>query len=126
MKTATIQLPPDTSSSEAARRFVRSRLDEWAYAGVHDDVIIATAELVSNAVRHVGSPVRVRLRLDGGCLRLEVGDDSSTEPTLRAPDVNGGFGLTLVDSVCQRWGVDQVPDDGKIIWCDCGNGAPVR
>jgi anti-sigma regulatory factor (Ser/Thr protein kinase) len=121
MKTATIQLPPDTSSSEAARRFVRSRLDEWAYPGVRDDVLIATAELVSNALRHADGPVRIRLLLDGRCLRLEVGDDSSTEPTPRTPDVHGGFGLALVDSVCRRWGVDHVPDDGKVIWCDCGD-----
>jgi anti-sigma regulatory factor (Ser/Thr protein kinase) len=86
-----------------------------AIAGTLDAEIVAPAklllsELVTNSVRH-GSGDRVRVLLDArrpGRLRCEIVDaGSGFVPTARdrpATD-EGGWGLHLVESMAEAWGV---------------------
>jgi hypothetical protein len=118
MLTASVELPGQVGSSAAARRFVVTQLAEWTYLGSVDDVLIVATELVNNAVRYTHGGVLLRLSLSEGCLRLEVGDDSSAVPAPRQPGPDGGFGLHVVEKICTNWGVELL-NQGKIVWCEC-------
>ncbi|MFF8592519.1 ATP-binding protein [Streptomyces sp. NPDC015220] len=65
--------------------------------------------------------MRVRVaRLDGGRMRVEVGDpDPRALPVLvRAADEDeSGRGLALLDAVATRWGVERRAE-GKTVWCE--------
>jgi anti-sigma regulatory factor (Ser/Thr protein kinase) len=90
------------------------------------DVQLCVSELVGNVIRHVGegTPVRVRVARDGGCVRVEVTDpDPRALPVLLsvADDDETGRGLVLLDAVALRWGVcPEVVGEaaGKTVWCE--------
>ncbi|MFE2281384.1 ATP-binding protein [Streptomyces sp. NPDC059454] len=99
------------------RRAVREWLDEPCA-----DVQLCVTELVSNVIRHVGegAPVRVRVARTGTHIRVEVTDpDPHTLPVLRRADAEEerGRGLSLLDAVVCRWGVDH-GGEGKVVWCE--------
>lgn len=99
------------------RRAVREWLDEPCA-----DVQLCVTELVSNVIRHVGegTPVRVRVARTGTHIRVEVTDpDPHTLPVLRRADAEAeqGRGLSLLDAVVCRWGVDH-GGEGKTVWCE--------
>lgn len=76
-------------------------------------------ELVTNAVLHAGTDVRVALRRDEDTLRVEVADGSAAAPARRryADDAQTGRGLLLLDALATSWGVDPLPaGEGKVVW----------
>jgi serine/threonine-protein kinase RsbW len=90
-------------------------------AVVLSEAQLLVSELVTNSVRHAGSPVdapvRVRADVSGGMVRLEVRDVGHGAPVVRrARDRLGGrgFGLHLVDLLSTRWGVSG--DHGTQVW----------
>jgi anti-sigma regulatory factor (Ser/Thr protein kinase) len=106
----------DLADLAAARR--------WAGAGLATlgeahriDTLLVVAELLDNAYRHAGGPVRLRLRRsDAPCeITVAVTDTGAGAPRLRDPDGQGGRGLLLVDQVCSAWGVSH-HDNGKVVW----------
>lgn len=65
---ATAAYAPEPAAVGAARRFVRDTLRSWELAGpawgqLVEDAVLLTSELVTNAVLHAGTPVRVTCRL---------------------------------------------------------------
>jgi hypothetical protein len=52
-------------------------------------------------------------------VRVEVYDDDVAPPVVRAPtlDSRGGFGLTMVAPVSDRWGWDPTAT-GKRVWAE--------
>lgn len=114
---AATTLPPHASSAAEARRFVERTLGGWR---CHDEVDVArllVSELVSNAVRHAGTPVRLTLSRDRGGIRVEVADGShgAPRPRLAGGDAEAGRGLFLVDQLAGDWGVRQ-ERRGKTVW----------
>jgi anti-sigma regulatory factor (Ser/Thr protein kinase) len=115
---ATWDLPADPVIVADARRKVAARLTGWGL----DDMVFATelvvSELVTNAIRHAGSPIQLRLIRDQALI-CEVSDGSSTAPHLRRTcDLDeSGRGLFLVSQLTQRWGTRQTPH-GKTIWAE--------
>ncbi|WP_354006168.1 ATP-binding protein [Streptomyces sp. NBC_00154] len=130
----------------ATRIFAPSRIGEWdiepdpsAVAGVRKEVsqwltdrgleeeLFATelilSELVTNAIRHGGAPIRVRM-LHNRSLICEVSDSGSTAPHLRYASTTdeGGRGLYLVAQFADRWGT-RYTDMGKVIWSEQTPGA---
>ncbi|MGW5562405.1 ATP-binding protein [Streptomyces tendae] len=107
------------------RRAVAEYLGEDG-AGACADVQLCVTELVANVIRHVGeaAPVRVRVSSSGGRTRIEVTDPASDAlPSLRHADTDdeSGRGLSLLDAVAWRWGVDRGgPGEGKTVWCEVG------
>ena len=77
------------------------------------DVELLVSELVTNAVRHAdlepGEPIALHVRLDPDELHVEVHDGGpgfSPGPPPRDPVRPSGWGLYLVESLADAWGVD--------------------
>jgi anti-sigma regulatory factor (Ser/Thr protein kinase) len=117
------QLPRSESSARQAARLVRATVEEWV-----PDVDPAVAEaaeqmtraLVTNAVVHALSPVRLVIALRGGVLEVGVSDTDARLPGSRVPAPREGSrgwgqGLTLVQSLSDEWG--STPQRvGKQVW----------
>ncbi|MEU3859642.1 ATP-binding protein [Streptomyces sp. NPDC028722] len=86
-----------------------------------DTAALVATELVTNAWRHAGGAMEMRLIWDGRALTVEVDDPSSTSPTVLAPHrrgPHGGYGLALVNSLVEAWGT--YPRlTGKTVWARC-------
>ena len=112
-------LPLDGRAPGAARIVVgclRGRVP----ALVLDDAQLVVSELVTNGVCHSGASdgaIVVRLELTDTMVRLEVEDPGRGGAVApRAPDVGGGFGLNLVQALCERWGLERVAAGGTRVW----------
>jgi anti-sigma regulatory factor (Ser/Thr protein kinase) len=78
---------------------------------------LLTSELVTNAIRHAGTPVELLARAAQG-LRVEVTDGRpELAPAPRDATGHGvsGLGLHLVDELASRWGVER-DDATKTVW----------
>ncbi len=102
---------PDARSVGRARWFVREILDEWGVRDLTDSALLSVSELVTNAVVHAGTPVRLSLALDAVNLRVEVQDSHPgralpvwTES--RLPEAERGRGLLIVSALASAWGVE--------------------
>ena len=115
-------LPPDESSVAHARWFVRSELEAWGAPDLVEVAVLATSELVTNAVVHAGTSVEVRLELGLDRLRLEV-QDQHPGRTLAlgaaAPpdDAEHGRGLLITASLASSWGVEYT-EAVKRVWVE--------
>jgi anti-anti-sigma factor len=116
-------LAPTLSAPAAARAFVRDTCVAWQVAQPeepHLDLAMLLAnELVSNAVVHARTDLRLRLGLRRDLLHIAVRDHSSRLPRVAAPDpeAQAGRGLWLVEQLALGWGVHPHPDGGKVVWC---------
>jgi anti-sigma regulatory factor (Ser/Thr protein kinase) len=122
-----IELAPAVSSCLAARRFVRSVLDD-APEDVRDRASLLTSEAVTNALVHATGPVTVEVRREAGSFRIEVSDCSSSPPIEREPtDGTGGRGLHILNHLAAAWGW-QPSDSGKVVWIEMSATAeePIR
>lgn len=114
---AEAELPPDPSSASGARRFVRDVLDAWGIPELEEPAILLTSELITNALLHARTPMKLRLYRRDGLLRVEVCDDSGRPPVRRhySDDASTGRGLALVEALADEWGVDPA-NGGKAVW----------
>ncbi len=112
---------PSESSVGEARWFVRSTLDSWDASELKDTVVLAVSELVTNAIVHAGTAVRVVLTVADGDLRIEVQDSHPERglpmrsPSPR-PDDEGGRGLLITSTLAPTWGVVYTRT-AKTVWC---------
>ena len=111
-------LPAEPASASRARRFVVDTLQRLQYDTVTDVAELLVSELVTNALLHAGSEVRVRVEADGSRIRVEVQDASPVTVRKRtfSPESTTGRGLALVEALATRWGSDVVTDRGKAVW----------
>jgi anti-sigma regulatory factor (Ser/Thr protein kinase) len=111
------ELPRSAVAAAEARGFLRAALQTASLDGWGEVTELLTTELVTNAVRHVGHPVRLRVATPGDRIRVEVDDDSSTEPRVVHVDEHEthGRGMLLVDHLSTRWGFEQRVR-GKTVW----------
>jgi anti-sigma regulatory factor (Ser/Thr protein kinase) len=124
------QLPAELESAVVARRLLSSVTGAW---GICDDVrqdgALAVSELVTNAVLHAGTQVRVEIRRLGTGVRIEVEDGNPNLPVVdaaRPEDLLAnrsmtGRGLALVAATCDRWG-SEPRGGGKVTWAELGTG----
>ena len=116
-----LDLPPTTDSVPAARRFVRRELGA---ADVDiDTAALLVSEVVTNAVLHARTAVRLSIRASRSEAHIEVRDGSPVEPRVHAfsPTSATGRGLRLLELLAKRWGVRADPrTGGKIVWFDVG------
>jgi anti-anti-sigma regulatory factor len=130
-----LELAPSLAAPAAARRFVRALCTSWDLlvaddpddpterawlADRVDQAVLVTSELVTNAVIHAHSELRVLVELHGTQLHLAVQDASPHLLRLvTAPDLleEGGRGLLLVESLASSWQVQHPPEGGKVVAC---------
>jgi anti-sigma regulatory factor (Ser/Thr protein kinase) len=106
----------------ALRRVMRLHLGIWGLHDVTEEAQLCVSELVANVITHVGhgTPATLAVSMNGTRLRIEVHDpDTRALPTLLDTDSDAetGRGMTLVDAVADRWGV-QLGPDRKTMWCE--------
>ncbi|MFF9126974.1 SpoIIE family protein phosphatase [Streptomyces sp. NPDC014889] len=111
-------VPGEASAVGDVRAAVSRRLVEWGLEELTFTTELILSELVTNAIRYGGEPIRVRVLCDR-CLICEVFDSSNTSPHLRyaATTDEGGRGLFLVAQLAERWGTRYTPT-GKAIWAE--------
>ncbi|MBZ3913037.1 SpoIIE family protein phosphatase/ATP-binding protein [Streptomyces acidiscabies] len=112
------EVPVDPAEVARVRAAVARRLVEWDLEDLSFTTELILSELVTNAIRYGGAPVRVRLLRDRSLI-CEVSDASSTSPHLRyaAMTDEGGRGLFLVAQLAERWGT-RYSSVGKVIWAE--------
>lgn len=88
------------------RAFVRDALESCDAAHDSEIVVLATSELVTNAIIHGGHRGRLTVDIDDRRIRITVAEDGVGRPIARAASerVEGGRGLALVDELVARWG----------------------
>ena len=103
-----LRLPGGPDAASLARRAL-SRLQTDLDTSMLDTVQLLVTELVTNSVRHAGSSaVDLRVHLTDPQVRLEVTDRGpgfEFEQRVPGQSPEGGWGLYLVDSLADRWGV---------------------
>lgn len=130
--TAVRHLTPHLSAARAARTFVREHLTRWGHDALVDDAALVVSELVTNAVLHAGTDIKVVLTSTLGRISIAVADSSPTAlDTVRRPrspagpgrpprgdrsDDEHGRGLALVAGYATRWGHTPRHPTGKVVW----------
>ncbi|MEU9509995.1 ATP-binding protein [Micromonospora sp. NPDC048170] len=111
------RLEPVAEACRRARELVTDACAWWQLPEAVGPASLVLSELVGNAVRHAGTPMRVTLTLRRPHLHLAVADGSPASVRAGSPDLRaeGGRGLMLVRELAQRWGSAPV-GDGKVVW----------
>jgi len=112
-------IPSGPGAPALARTLVSDWLDGRGTAQLHDDVRLLVSELVTNSVLHArqpfGAPLRITAAAVDGVVRVEVHDHGHGRVRRRTADGRaGGFGLSLVERLAARWGVNH--ENGTRVW----------
>jgi serine phosphatase RsbU (regulator of sigma subunit) len=85
---------------------------------VVDDAVLCTSEAVTNAIRHGGGVVDVRVACDPPTVRVEVEDRAPGRVAVVSPEPTdtSGRGLLIIDTMADRWGVEAASGPGKVVW----------
>lgn len=93
-----------------ARRFVEKCLDTRGLAGLNERILVGVSELITNAVTHGHGRIGLTLTGSADRIHIAVEDEGHSSPVMRKPDpaqqITGGWGLHLVDTLADNWGVD--------------------
>jgi anti-sigma regulatory factor (Ser/Thr protein kinase) len=119
-----IELAGGLTAPRRARSLARELLGDRLDDRHRNDLLVLVTELVTNAVRHAGvgpeDVVVLHLAAAEDVVRVEVCDGGpGFEPVPREPGPHGGFGLVLLRTLPERWGI--ATDDGTCVWfeMDC-------
>ncbi|WPB88808.1 ATP-binding protein [Streptomyces malaysiensis] len=112
-------LPSEPSSVPRARRLTLAQVTAWTLHEFADDAELLVSELVTNALRHAGGPIRLtlsRCSVDRA-FRCEVADEGPGQPRVCRPcdEDEGGRGLHLLDMLSRCWG-STCTAAGKVVW----------
>jgi anti-anti-sigma factor len=116
-------LAPTLTAPATARRFVDELCRDWQLTltdrDLADRAVLVADELVTNAVLHARTDIRLRVELSGDRLQIAVHDQSPRLLRLVRPDpeAESGRGLQMVELVAKTWGIHHHPDGGKVVWC---------
>jgi anti-sigma regulatory factor (Ser/Thr protein kinase) len=114
----TVELAGMPASVHSARVFTAGVLsDDGVEASVVDLAVLLVSELVTNAVVHARSGVRVTIHLDPHRVRVDVEDQGPGRPLVRpfTRDRPNGRGLWIVDRLATEWGTERHAKR-KIVW----------
>jgi len=117
------ELPPTPASVSEARRVVDDLLDDAGRMDLQEAARLLVSEVVTNALIHAGTSIRLDARVDAEGLRVEVSDGSVHQPVRRRPAAGGntGRGIVILESLADDWGV--VPVEGrKTVWFVLSSG----
>jgi anti-sigma regulatory factor (Ser/Thr protein kinase) len=112
----------DPTEIARARKMVRTHMGAWGHDGASQPIELAVSELVTNAIVHGRGLIDVRLDVTDDRVRLEVSDEGGgpSSPAF-APGGSaelGGWGLRLVESLAETWGVRNDADGRTQVWME--------
>lgn len=127
MLTAEVDLPVDILSPAHSRAWLAVVLGAWSEESSLALAQLLTSELVTNALRYGGPPLRVGLRCDDERVRVTVADSTPDGPRLKdpGPEAESGRGMILVEALATTWGVERY-DVGKGVWFEFPSEQPSR
>jgi anti-sigma regulatory factor (Ser/Thr protein kinase) len=115
-----------------ARLHAIAVLHEWGLRDLVDDVAAIVSELMTNAcVASAGldgwPPVALRLLANGERLVIEAWDHSPLDVAPGDPgeDAEHGRGLLIVEALSDRWGLERIADDHKVVWAQVKIPSPL-
>ena len=116
---AVMELTTDPFIAAAGRHFVSEALAAWKLVDLQPIAGMVVTELVSNAVRHTGKPLTLRLQHRERRLIVEVTDGDERQPRRLQPALleEGHRGLFIVDKLSRRWGTRPTAE-GKVVWAE--------
>jgi serine/threonine-protein kinase RsbW len=113
----------DVQAPAAARAAVAGALRDRVPAAVLDRAQLLISELATNSVVHSAAmpadDLILRVQPSETMVRLEIEDSGRGDVIVaRPPDFNGtgGFGLNLVHTLSERWGVEHAVAGGTRVW----------
>lgn len=125
------RMPLDVRAPGAARIVVAQVLGERVSAVVLEQAKLVISELVTNSVRHSGGSVDagvvVRVCPTDGGFWLEVEDrgaDGADARHAEEPLPSGGFGLPIVHTLSEHWGIERSAHGGTRAWAKLSDAAP--
>jgi anti-sigma regulatory factor (Ser/Thr protein kinase) len=120
-------LPALPSSAGEARRLLRDALPGEASEEAVDAAALALSEIVTNALVHAGTEMRLRVILAPSSVRVELADGSAHLPHPRdySRAAGTGRGLHMVTEVVDQWGAHH-DDDGKVVWFEIADPPPAE
>jgi anti-sigma regulatory factor (Ser/Thr protein kinase) len=88
-------------------------------------VVLLLSELSTNAMMHASPPYHLAIEVDDEHTVVNVTDAGDGRASARKPaNVNGGYGLNLVNALASTWGV--APSHrGKTVWAAIGRGLTI-
>ena len=115
-----LQLPPSPASARLARTRATAAVVTSGRADLAEDVAMLVSELVSNAVIHAKTQMRLTVELAGEGVRVALADDSAVMPRFAGADLQAisGRGLLIIDRLAARWGVERLSQGGKLVWVE--------
>lgn len=120
----TMMFECDMRAAHRARRFVSEALQEWGMEPLTPNAELLVSELVSNAVKF-SNCVWFKVEVGADAERVVIGVwDPAPElvPQTDAERPDGPrFGLRLIDTLAERWGVEPAPP-GKWVWLTLNQG----
>ena len=127
MLVAGVDLPVDILAPGHSRAWLAVVLDAWQEATSIATAQLLTSELVTNALRYGGPPLRVSLCCDDVVVRVTVADGTPNGPRLKdpGPEAESGRGMILVESLAAAWGVETY-EVGKGVWFEFPCEQPSR
>ncbi|MGX1759389.1 ATP-binding protein [Streptomyces lydicus] len=117
------EFPAELASVSNARRQLREQLTTWELEPLMEPAVLATSELVTNAVLHGCSGKQDKVAMTAWCttdeLVISVADPSDVGLHARRSDADdeSGRGLMLVGAIADRWWFTTAQDGaGKTVW----------
>ncbi|WP_432840937.1 ATP-binding protein [Dactylosporangium sp. CA-092794] len=117
--TARLDLPLWTHAPAAARRAVTGVLLSWGLDDPAwlDAAEVVVSELVTNACLHGGGAIELSVRWHDPAVTVSVVDGASVVPHGPGPNGTGGAGMTIIEALTTRWGVED-HQGGKRMWVE--------
>jgi anti-sigma regulatory factor (Ser/Thr protein kinase) len=114
-----VDLPPEPSSATRSRELARLQLAGLCSRDILDTTLLVVTELVTNAILHARTMMRLSIEVRPQCVRLGVEDHAAALPQRVQLDPHAitGRGLTLVEKLSSSWGVDSLAS-GKVVWSE--------
>jgi len=83
----------------------------------HDAMLLLTSELVTNAVLHARTPLKVGITVAHDAILVTVHDLDLTRPEQQPYQVReGGWGLGLVTALAEESAIESHAEGGKTAW----------
>ncbi|MEV6596954.1 ATP-binding protein [Actinoplanes sp. NPDC051346] len=116
-------LPPELDSAARAREVLERACLDWDLASLRQRALLVMSELVTNAVEHAATDMRLTVSRRGAGLYMALQDDDPRLPALLPPPPHDpgtpllarGQGLRLVQTAASAWGARR-HRSGKIVW----------